>query len=86
MVQAGSLDMADFPGILPPGEISCLISLKTRDGPGGESPALQESENGMVPVPLQAGYQEKNHMIPYQDTCIRFMKTAEPFPMKMWLN
>ena len=25
---------------------------------------------------------QKNHMIPYQDTCIRFMKTAEPFPMK----
>ena len=25
---------------------------------------------------------EKNHMIPYQDTCIRFMKTAEPFSYK----
>ena len=24
----------------------------------------------------------KNHMIPYQDTCIRFMKTAEPFSYK----
>jgi len=32
--------------------------------------------------PAQLLEYEKNHMIPYQDTCIRFMKTAEPFSYK----
>jgi hypothetical protein len=31
---------------------------------------------------VQVCFFGKNHMIPYQDTCIRFMKTAEPFSYK----
>ncbi|MFA5295953.1 MAG: hypothetical protein WC382_10605 [Methanoregulaceae archaeon] len=38
-------------------------------------------ERGLNEAPANP-YQEKNHMIPYQDTCIRFMKTAEPFSYK----
>jgi hypothetical protein len=41
--------------------------------------SAQDSGEPMFCDKPEAG---KNHMIPYQDTCIRFMKTAEPFSYK----
>ena len=45
--------------------------------------SAQDSGEPMFCDKPEAG---KNHMIPYQDTCIRFMKTAEPFSYKPPMN